>query len=179
MKNKLYVIVVLFILLGAYGCEKLYDINQPKEPKTEYSSTYPISGEWWITYSVNNSPASNYVLIYTSNTAADDGKEIWIIDGSFWPYTVKAPCQMKNLTFFSADTLNTTNYTNRMLVMNGKVIKNGGHSPSGVVVDSIYFEVKFEDDGYFDTNGDYVLTPWENLYVGAGVRKTGFLEDEH
>jgi hypothetical protein len=51
-------------------------------------------------------------------------------------------------------------------VIEGKVIPNGGHSKTGVVVDSIYLKAKFTDDpGH----------TWE--FKGHG--RTGFFEDEY
>ena len=173
MKNKVFAIVMFIALLGAYGCEKLHDINQPKDPDTKFSSTYPLSGEWWIQYygyndTVYTELGYGYFPLFTSNTSADDGKEMWISDdGSFWTYTVKCPVDMTSLTF-GGDSLisSVADYHIWLNVGEGKVIKNGGKSPSGVVVDSIFCKIEFEDDpGFF--------------YYAAGVRKTGFLEDEH
>jgi hypothetical protein len=189
MKNKIFLIGMLFILLASYGCEKLHDLNQPKEPDTKYSSTYPISGEWWVVYYMNDGDGgliqiSDYTPFFTYNTSADDGKEIWAWDdGNFDNFRVKTACDIKNLTFTSIDTLTNTadgaGDGHRVLLSNGFVIKNGGHSPSGVVVDSVYAEFRFEDDGYYDDDDNWVSTPFENTYIAAGVRKTGFLEDEH
>jgi hypothetical protein len=54
-------------------------------------------------------------------------------------------------------------------VQQGKVLLKEGRSTSGVVTDSIYFEVSFDDD-----------TPaYGTTYIVSGVRRTGFLEDEH
>lgn len=166
------------MLLGAYGCEKLHDWNQPEDPETEFSSTYPLSGEWWVQYYFDNGDGTytnsnyGYFPLYTYNTAADDGKEMWISDaGEFWTFTVKCPVSMQSLTF-EGDTLISTAdgggepYDIWLNISEGKVIKDGGRSPSGVVVDSIFVGIEFEDDEGF-------------VYYAAGVRKTGFLEDEH
>lgn len=173
MKNKIFVIVIFIAALFTYGCEKLHDLNKPKDPGIEFTSTYPLSGEWWIQYyefdgTTYTNPGYGYFPLFTSNTAADDGKEMWISDdGSFWTYTVKCPVDMTSLTF-GGDALTSTvaDYHIWLNVSEGKVIKDGGKSPSGVVVDSIFCKIEFEDDpGFF--------------YYAAGVRKTGFLEDEH
>lgn len=178
MKNKFYIIVMLVILFGAYGCEKLYDSNQPKEPKTEYSSVYPLAGEWWVQYYFDNGDGTyensnyGYFPLFTYNTAADDGQEMWISDaGTFWTYTVKCPVNMNNLTFAGDGLTSTADYDGELYdiwlnITEGKVIRDGGLSPSGVVVDSIFLGIEFEDDAGF-------------VYYAAGVRKTGFLEDEH
>lgn len=169
---------MLFLLLGLTGCEWLYENNQPKEPETEYSSVYPLSGEWWVQYYFDNGDGTyenshyGYFPLYTYNTAADDGKAMWISDnGEFWTFTVKCPVNMTNLTF-SGNQLVSTAYADGepydiwLNVTDGKVLLNAGKSPSGVTVDSIFCGFEFEDDP-------------GNIYYAAGVRKTGFLEDEH
>ena len=52
MKNKIFAIVIFIAALFTYGCEKLHDLNKPKDPGTQFTSTYPLSGEWWIQYYV-------------------------------------------------------------------------------------------------------------------------------
>jgi len=177
MKNKLFAIVILITLLASYGCEKLHDWNQPKDPDTKYSSTYPLSGEWWVQYYTSDGTSYSeiglgYVPLFTTNTAADNGQEMWISDaGSFWTYTVKCPVNMSSLSFAGDSLISTADWDGELYniwvnVGEGKVIKDGGKSTSGVVVDSIFFKLEFEDDP-------------GSFYYAAGVRKTGFLEDEH
>jgi hypothetical protein len=178
MKNIVFAIVIFIALLGTYGCEKLHDLNQPKDPDTKYSSTYPLSGEWWVQYYTFDGTAYSeiglgHVPLFTSNTAADDGKEMWISDdGTFWTYTVKCPVDMSSLTFSGDSLISTADdgdgnpYDIWVNIAEGKVIKNGGKSPSGVVMDSIFFKMEFEDEP-------------GSFYYAAGIRKTGFLEDEY
>lgn len=56
--------------------------------------------------------------------------------------------------------------TNKVAVKNGKIVKNGGFSTSGVVTDSISFEIELSDEPGV-------------VYKAVGTSKTGFLEDEH
>ena len=145
------------------------------------SSVKDVSGEWWVRYTLNGVEQKGYVKLITSNTAADDGKSIWIDDqGKFWTYKVKCPVNMNSMTFsgdqlISAAISNGSLYDIGVTVADGKVIKKGGFSTSGVVTDSIYFKVSFEDD--VDENGD--PAPYSNIYEVSGVRRTGFVEDEH
>jgi hypothetical protein len=181
MKNK---IILLGLLIGviSFGCSKLYDWNQPDDPEMKVSSTYPLSGEWWVRYfddaAGTNDVGGGYYPLFTSNTAANDGKEIWITDT--WPYTVKCPVNMTSKTFAGNDVVNNLTTTIegsagqdslviddfKMNITLGKVIVKGGHSTSGVVTDSIYFAIEFVDDP-------------GTIYYVAGIRRTGFLEDEH
>ena len=169
------------VVIGLSSCKKLHEMNQQDEPEMKYSSTYPLSGEWWVTYyddaALTNDIGGGYYPLYTYNTAANDGKEIWIWDmNTFWAYRVKCPVNMTNKTFAGSQLVSTAIYPTTpapgtlydiwVNVTNGKVIEKGGKSTSGVVVDSIYVELEFEDDP-------------GTIYYAAGHRRTGFLEDEH
>ena len=179
MKNRIILIGLLISVISLYSCTKLYDMNQPEEPKVEYSSTYPLSGEWWVKYyddaALTNDIGGGYYPLFTYNTAANDGQAIWINDDyTFWWYTVKCPVDVSARTFAGNQLISTaydpgppaTPYDIWVSVTGGKVIEKGGLSTSGVVCDSITFALEFEDD------------PGTIYYVG-GVRRTGFLEDEH
>jgi hypothetical protein len=171
MKNKIIIIGLLLGVISFYSCSKLFDANQPDDPKVKYSSTYPLSGEWWVKYYADEAGTEDvgggYFPLYTYNTAANDGKEFWISDqGSFWTYTVKCPVNMTSKTFAGNELVSTvTDYDIKVNVTLGKVIVNGGRSTSGVVTDSIYMALEYEDDP-------------GTIYYAAGVRRTGFLEDE-
>jgi len=67
---------------------------------------------------------------------------------------------------FAGTNLTNTESTNKIVVKNGKIVKNGGQSTSGVITDSISFEIEFSDEPGV-------------VYKAEGTRKTGFLEDEH
>ncbi len=180
MKNKLIVLSVLIILLGGMtGCRKMYEMNQPKEVETEYSTVWPLAGEWWVTYQFDDGDGNigdwygeGYSALFTYNTAAEDTDKLWISDGgNFWTYTVKSDCNVEGKTFTGDSLVNTADdggslYKLKVNITNGKVIEDGGKSTSGVICDSIYFEVEFNDD-------------IGTIYQCSGVRRTGFLEDEH
>ena len=163
MKVLKYITALLALSIVMVSCET-YD-----DPEVKYSSTYPVSGEWYIEYYVGNSQVSDYLLHTISNTAADDRKEIWIgDDGHFWEYKVKCPVNMSSLTFSGSNLTSVVeDYNIKVTITNGKVLEKVVLAPSGVKTDSIYFEVQFEDD-------DDALT-----YIAKGYKKTGFLEDEH
>ena len=179
MKNKLIFALLIFLTSGIYSCSKLHDMNEPNDPEVEYSVVWPLAGEWYVTYKfadedgvIDDWYGVGYTKLYTYNTANQDNDKFWISDGTnFWIYTVKSPCNVGNRTFGGDSLVSTADndgelYDIKVNIKNGKVIENGGHSTSGVVTDSIYFEVEFEDDP-------------GTIYYCAGTRKTGFLEDEH
>lgn len=171
MKNIIYKYSA-FILGIAFlsSCEFFHDVNKQDEPEIEYSSTFPISGEWYVQFdheTLGEDPnGAGLVPLFTYNTAADDGRNIWLSDdGNFWDFKVKIECDVKSLSFGTADSVANVSYDVNVLLQNGKIIKNASLQPSGVYMDSIYFEVAFGDE--------------DGKFLVSGFRRSGFLEDEH
>ena len=156
---KKYILYITFLALVISAC----DLKEDYE--VEKSKVVNAAGQWYVNYTTDGYE-SGYVLLNTYNTATDDGKAFWITDdGEWWDYKVKCPINADALTFSGADLTNTA-YDIKIQVVNGKVILKGGKSTTGVVTDSIYFELEFSDDP-------------GTIYKAAGHRRTGYLEDEH
>jgi len=173
--KRIFFIAILFSLgLMFTSCEALFEWNQPEEPTVEYSAVWPLSGEWWVQYSLEDGTdvSGGYMALHTYNTAAEDVNKLWVSDAAahFWIYTAKVDCDVPSRTFSgsvaSAAIDGDVPYDINITITDGKVLEDGGFSTSGVVCDSIYFKIEFEDDP-------------GTKYVVAGVRRTGFLEDEH
>ena len=158
MKKYLILIFVLFIVAFS-SCDKKADFEQLN------SKVVKASGEWWIKFS-KPGYETGFLKVLTYNSAANDGKEIWISDQGNWRnIEFKCPVDISALTF-AGENLTNIVASNTVLVKNGKITKDGGHSTSGVVVDSISFEISFSNEPGV-------------VYQANGTRKTGFLEDEH
>ena len=173
MKFKnIFMVGCLFAAGFLTSCER----DEPEMKKTE---ALPLAGEWWVKYEVETSPGVfediyhfGYSAILTSNTAANTKNEIWVSDeGHFWNYKVKANADADNRTFSITDAIsiaknsNGTPYDIKVNITDGKVIKDGGRSATGVTTDSIMFNIEFEDDP-------------GTIYRASGHKRTGFLEDE-
>ncbi len=171
--------ITLLVLFAFSSCTKIYEMNQPDEPDIEYSAIWPMSGEWWVTYKFDDGAGNigdwygvGYTQLFTYNTANEDKDKMWINDqGNFWTYTIKTPLNLGAMSFSGTDLVSTAfwsgePYDIKISIQNGQVIPDGGKSTSGVTTDSIYFEIIFEDDP-------------STTYICSGVRRTGFLEDEH
>ena len=147
-----------FLLVVLYACNE--------DPDIWDSSTVALDGNWYVTYA----PYSGFTPLYTYNTAANDGQEIWISDDdNFWSYKVRIPANPEAGTFGSSETVTSIvdGYPIEVRVENGQIFPEAVELPSGAIADSIYFEIWFEDlDGY------------DKLIV-SGYRQTGFPEDEH
>ncbi|WP_439879592.1 lipid-binding protein [Pontibacter sp. MBLB2868] len=178
MKLRFTYIFVMLISLGLLSaCEK-------DAPEVEYTATYPVSGEWYVRYSVETAPGNlevvkDYTKLMTTNTAANTSSELLVTDqlsadaaGAYKTFKVKATVDVENLAFSASNSNNLATVkkvakTNKVTILDGKVIKNGVTAASGVTTDSIYFKLQFSDDATGTT------------YHVAGYRRTGFLEDEH
>ena len=169
---KTNILLLAFVAFILSSCDKKEDFINEKSMVVE------IAGEWYVHYDhpvYGSDPfEAGYTSLITYNTSADDGQEIWINDeGNFWNYQVKIPVDISTLTFGSTDTaINAVSgYDIKVLVRNGKVIKEVSVRPSGAVADSIYFELWFEDlEGSTGIVSDTLIV--------SGYRRTGFLEDE-
>lgn len=173
MKIKLLYILTLLISGGFLtSCEKEY-------PEVQYTSTFPVNGEWWVKYEVETTPGVfediyhvGYTPLLTFNTSANRGDSIWVSDqGNFWNYKVKSALNLTERTFSVANKKSAAMdggepYDITVTISNGKVLPGQGRSTSGLQTDSIHFEIEFEDDP-------------GTIYRASGHRRTGFLEDEH
>jgi hypothetical protein len=165
MKISKYYIAFLALLVGItfYSCQK-YD-----DPDVKYTSTYPLSGEWWVTLrDTSGEVLADYVKLLTYNLSSDKGDSIWVDDqDNIWSFKVKAACNVKEKTF-AVDSITSVvqDYPIKVAISNGKVILKGGKTKGGNVSDSIYLEIGFEDDP-------------GNTYIISGVRRTGFTADDY
>ncbi|MGL1886047.1 MAG: hypothetical protein OCD76_06000 [Reichenbachiella sp.] len=166
MKKNIYKILIPIFVLGAlFSCEQ-----ESEDPgQTEVMQ---ISGEWYIQYYVETAagsgeftnPGWGYYKVITSNTAANSATEMLIDDQDGWATMYKVV--VDGLNFSATETEELVASTDPVTVTNGVVILDGGLSTSGVRTDSISFE-------FVQPTAD------PTVYRAAGVRRTGFLEDEH
>ena len=162
MKKYINRILCLGLAIGVFTACEL------DEPEIEYTAASQLSGEWYIQYEYEENgewvnPDWGYYTLLTSNTAANLETEMFVNDIDGWGISYKV--DVNDLTF-SVTGSTEVGGTGDVTVTNGIVIKDGGLSTSGVVSDSISFEfIQPTDDA--------------TLYRASGIRRTGFLEDEH
>lgn len=161
IKQLYKIISILTIGLVVYSCQK-YD-----NPVVSTASTYPISGEWWVTLKdTTGAVLVDYKAFLTYNTASDKGDSIWVDDeGNLWNFKVKSACNVKDKTF-AVDSIENQYYPIRVAIKDGKVILKGGKTKGGNVSDSIYMKIGFTDGG-------------GATYIISGVRRTGFTKDDY
>ena len=158
------IMALLALSLLLYSCQKDFDVSG--------TATEAMSGDWWVEMSVqdktNGEVLANYGYyeLSTFNTAANTQDSMWLTDNnSFWQYKVKVAINPDNMTF-AVDQGKDLIWDDTTTITNGKIIPNAATTPSGVNVDSIYFEVEWATDP-------------ESVYIGSGYRYTGWEEDNH
>ncbi|MEY2924819.1 MAG: hypothetical protein RLZZ337_1367 [Bacteroidota bacterium] len=179
--NKL--LIVALAVFGFTACE---------EYEKEMVLGHELAGEWFMQTYVGGNVVLGYQHVFTYNTAAADGKEIWFDDyGHIWPVKAKIAANPGSNSFagtgdnievpmYTYDTLDVIRDENidpidsvdqifagyeTVTIKEGKIIPGGGKSRTGVVVDSIYVLAEFSDDPGTE-------------YEFSGHRRTGFLEDD-
>jgi hypothetical protein len=160
MKKINYLILLVVVFVGI-SCEPTY--------KKEYSWAYPVAGDWTVKTYIGGVAQGSYYEIKSYNSSY--GKDSILIDdygigvdkaanyGHFWTMKFKSAVNVTDKTFGNGakTVLNKIpGYGIGIQTLNGKIVGN----------DSIYFEVKFEDDA----------TPYGTTYQIAGHRTTSYEE---
>ena len=156
--NKLFFLVLIIVLYSA--CTKKPDIAN--------TSTVKMAGEFWVQTFEDGALAADFEKIMTYNTSDPNSGQIWVDDlKHIWPFKAKFDVDYPTLSFKAKTGITNAYVTGNMIdVIEGKVIPNGGHSKTGVIVDSIYMKLKFSDEP-------------THTYEFKGHGRTGFFEDEY
>lgn len=164
MKIKFLRAVFLFSFFAVVSCDRVGDGHV--DDNQGGTGVEQMSGDWFVKFMSGNQVLQDYTLLSTYNSAANNGKEIWLDDhDKTWHYKVKVPAEYSSFTF-SGDNLQNTSYDIKMKISDGKVLKKAATSTGGNKTDSIRFNVEFSDDPGV-------------VYTVAGYKRTGFAEDEH
>lgn len=174
MKLLKNIIILSLFVVTISSCKQLYEWNQPKDRDIEYSTTWPINGEWFITFKFDNGTGTiddwyglGYQKIMAYNTSGNSKDSIWIDDlKATWSFKGKVKCDPSNKIFGQNDSIKEIYNDIKFILKNGKIIEDGVTCTSGTKSDSIYFEIEFSDDP-------------GTIYYVSGYRRTGYLEDEH
>ena len=165
MNKKIIFAAIAIVLAALASCD---DFNTMEEPEMKTTSTFPINGEYWVTYTQKSSGdpviGGRHIIMFT-NTAADQGDSLLVTDnhGGTGAY-FKTAVNMENLTFGSDDAYDMAN-GREMTVSNGQFFENGTTSKTNVETDSIYLEMSFASKP-------------DSVIVVAGYKRTGWPDDD-
>lgn len=158
--NKIAILSILFI--GLSSCEN----NGYEDYTAGTSSSVDLNGEWFIdiTKASDGSVQVQHALhkTYDSNDGKmyiDDAKAGWYLKG-------KLVVNTTDLTFSALNEPNLLDPGTTFTLTEGKIVKGGGVSKDGNIVDSIYFK------------GEFSYEPGV-IYIFKGHKRTKFLEDEY
>jgi hypothetical protein len=131
--------IAVIVLLLSLSCTK----TQPAGA----TATVAMSNEWWVTLKLNGADLiGTHVAFSTYNTSSNVSDSLWVDDlGLGYQFKCKVVANPKDLTF-SVDSAQNQYYDIRVHIANGKIIKNGGISRTGLTTDSLYMEASFGDD---------------------------------
>jgi hypothetical protein len=139
-----------------------------KKPDVENTSTVNMAGDWWVETFEDGAHWDDFQNIYTYNTSDPNSSQLWVDDQKhIWPFKGKFDVDYSNLSFKAKTGIPNLSLTGKTIdVIEGKIIPKGGHSKTGVAVDSIYIKLKFSDEP-------------GHTYELKGHQRTGFFEDEY
>ncbi|MFP5438351.1 MAG: lipid-binding protein [Bacteroidia bacterium] len=166
MKRLKYILLPVVAMFLAVSCEEdgYADYDEGGTPAKS------MSGEWFINIS-DEATGTLQVANALHRTYDDNNGGLWLSDRfsatQFYGWYLESVVQYdpQNLTFSGTNLANEADGS-VVTITEGKIIKNGARTESGVVVDSIYFK------GVFDYDPGTTL-------IFSGRKRTGFEEDEH
>ncbi|MDP4203773.1 MAG: lipid-binding protein [Bacteroidota bacterium] len=188
MKSIIRSLILLCVFAATFvSCETYSD------PKVDYSSIYPLSGEWRVRIrNTNADTLVNKTTMYTFgtyNTSDNSTTQMWLRTTSSipsfinaiynvgakstWPPTTlksKIQCDVTGLSFTTTGIIQNLNVTTNAVIdtitiTEGKVTLNSVSMPSGVMSDRISFKLKKSKSPGV-------------TYLVDGYRRTRWNEDE-
>jgi len=137
----------------------------------EVSPTVALNGEFWI--DIMDEATGDVYVQHALHRTYDSGmgdntmyiSDVWGGSPTGWWTEGLLETNPEALTFSGTDVDNTADPGTTFTITEGKIMKDAARSPSGVVVDSIYFKGTFSYDP-------------ETVLIFAGHERTGFIEDE-
>jgi hypothetical protein len=140
-----------------------------KKPDIENTSTVKMAGEWFVQTYEDGDLWQDFAKVITYNTSDPNSNQLWLDDlENIWAFKSKVDIDYPNLAFKPTPAASNLYISGETVnVLEGKIIAGGGHSKTGVAVDSIYLKLKFSDD------------PDGHTYELKGHGRTGFFEDEY
>ena len=175
MKKVLYFAALLFCA-GLASCEK---------DEIGGTATESMAGDWYVTVDCIDK-AGNVAIedfnegrfhVLTYNSAENVGNKLYVDDlYNLLGMKALAICDQNAMTFATPDTVDNISahskyVSDRVIVTNGKIIKNGGRQNNGSVADSISFYFEYTEDAYADAY-EY------KKYHIHGVRYSGLEEND-
>ena len=174
MKKLAYMVFALLVVAMVASCSK---------EEIGGTASQEMAGQWYV--SVDGIDENGEVIpgledffydgrqiILTYNTAANDGKELYVDDQeNIWEFIVRTKSDLSTLTFATDGVAENEYYDSGVTITNGKILKNAGRQNNGSPADSIVFNVYFDDDPDTAQKG-------HAGYRVSGIRYSGLVEND-
>lgn len=175
MKKFAYIFVALFTVLVVTSCSK---------DEMGGTASESMAGQWYV--SVDGVDENGEVIdgfedffydgrqmILTYNTAANDGKELYVDDlNAIWEFKVRTQANVANGTFATEGAVANETYDGcDVTITGGKILPKAGRQNNGSPADSIVFWITFSDDTYTARYG-------HSGYRVSGIRYSGLAEND-
>lgn len=165
MKNitKILLLPAIFSALFIVSCDEdgYDDYGMEGTPAQE------MSGEWFI--DIIDEASGDVLATHTYHETYDnnEGNSTMVIDDhqNGWWLKGNVNVNLNDLTFSVTDEENQNDPGSTFNITEGKILKMAAHSPTGSVVDSIYFKGEFSYDP-------------GTIIIFSGYKRTGFEEEE-
>ena len=139
--KKLGLLFLSFALITTFAS---CDSEEP-EPANNPILVKDIVATWVVDIDADGEPQAEHTTISTYNTSANGTDAMWLDDqGHGWGLKAKVNLNYDALTFSGTD-LDELYYGVTVNITEGEIIKDAATTPSGEVVDSIYFKAEFSD----------------------------------
>jgi hypothetical protein len=139
LKKISYLILSIVLMASFVSCEQQESIPDESDIAIkEMTATWVVDIYWDGDYYDTNT-------ISTFNTSSNDTATMWLDDlGHGWGLLAKVNTNLGALTFSGTD-LDELYYGVTVTITDGLITKGDATTPSGDVVDSIYFKAEFSD----------------------------------
>lgn len=162
-------------LLGIMAVGLFASCDEGGEPDPGGTNVEEFAGDWYVTVTdTEGGVAAEHARFSTYNTAANDNT-MWIDDHTNGWWLKGRVTVNPDGTFASNGAVPNIIVTpdesdpGIVTITEGKIIKDGGLTRGGHVVDSIYFKA------FYDYEGE----DFDIELIHGGHKRTGFLEDEY
>lgn len=140
LKKLSYLFLSFALITSFVSCERTESVPDESDIVLQ-----EMIGTWIVNIDEDGVPQAEHTTISTYNASENSSDALWLDDQQHgWGLKAKADVNFGDLSFSGTD-LDELYYDVTVTITEGKITKGGATTPSGDVVDSIYFKAEFSD----------------------------------
>lgn len=141
LKKISYLFVALVMVTSFSSCDQEESIADKSDIALD---AFEMRSKWVVDMTWDGAPQGTNTIV-TYNTSNNDTNAMWLDDLEHgWGLKAKVTVDPNALTF-SGNDLEELYWEVTVTITEGQIVKGGATTPSGEVVDSIYFKAEFSD----------------------------------